>query len=404
MGEVIVKNCLLTNIEVNNHEAKWYYGSGQSLYYNLFYKEKEYSIGICRGLYKIITVKEDDYGYNQCREDQEEFKKYLPFFLRELSHNNFKELFGKVIHWNCDDENMDTEDINIKSFVDKIYPQGVPPVTHSEKSNELLQEIYNEQERDFSEISIANDFKLRAKSYMRDSKELKSYLEDLQDQNLIKIGNEYIKFTGEGLDYIEKLNNTDNQFQLPMNQNREFSLDIFISHSSSDKIVAQKLIQLLRSAMNIESSRIRCTSVEGYKLEGGVNTDEQLRKEVEDNKLFIGIISKESIQSHYVLYELGARWGLKLPFKPVVCSSDDYSLLKAPLKNYHVMNLSNPADVMQLMDETAQILEKDLEKPHVYNGLINEMKKTLDSMPREKEGKADPTYIYWDEELKKSQK
>ncbi len=89
-------------------------------------------------------------------------------------------------------------------------------------------------------------------------------------------------------------------------------LDIFISHSSNDKEIASNLIDLLITSLRIDPEMIRCTSVEGYKLEGGVNTDEQLRKEIFKSKVLIGIISKESLKSHYVLFELGARWGTNL--------------------------------------------------------------------------------------------
>lgn len=154
---------------------------------------------------------------------------------------------------------------------------------------------------------------------------------------------------------------------------RKFELEVFISHSSTDKKIAKRLIQVLKEALNIEACKIRCTSVEGYKLEGGVNTDEQLRKEIEDCEVFIGIISKKSIKSHYVLFELGARWGLKLPFKPVLLTEEDFSILKEPLKNYQVLNLSNEQDVIQLLEEIAHLLNKPLQSPTVYLNSIKEL-------------------------------
>jgi len=160
---------------------------------------------------------------------------------------------------------------------------------------------------------------------------------------------------------------------------RKFELEIFISHSSSDKKIAKRLIQVLKEALNIDAAKIRCTSVEGYKLEGGVNTDEQLRKEVEESKVFIGIISKISIKSHYVLFELGARWGLKLPFKPVVLTDDDYSILQEPIKNYHILNLSNEQDVIQLLEEISDLLNKPLKSPTVYLNSIKELVEEIKS-------------------------
>lgn len=94
-------------------------------------------------------------------------------------------------------------------------------------------------------------------------------------------------------------------------QNNQESKDIFISHSSDDVDIAEELIALLRDSLSIKSDKILCTSLPGYKLTGGQNVDEALRNEIINSKIVIGIISDVSLQSMYVLFELGAAWGLK---------------------------------------------------------------------------------------------
>jgi hypothetical protein len=98
------------------------------------------------------------------------------------------------------------------------------------------------------------------------------------------------------------------------------TIDVFISHSSQDARIAEALITLLRSALNILPNRIRCTSVEGFRLPAGVSTDDQLRIELRESKLFIAIITKASLQSTYVLFELGARWGANLHMIPLLAA------------------------------------------------------------------------------------
>jgi hypothetical protein len=48
-------------------------------------------------------------------------------------------------------------------------------------------------------------------------------------------------------------------------------LDIFISHSGKDEKLAAALIDLIIAATNVPHGRIRCTSVDGYRLPGGAN-------------------------------------------------------------------------------------------------------------------------------------
>lgn len=107
--------------------------------------------------------------------------------------------------------------------------------------------------------------------------------------------------------------------------------EIFISHSAKDKDITKLIIDLLRTALNIDSEKLRCTSIEGYKLPGGANTEEQLRDEVFKSKVLIGIITPNSLNSAYVLFELGARWGSKKHMIPLLANGIKPSDLKGPL-------------------------------------------------------------------------
>ncbi len=148
------------------------------------------------------------------------------------------------------------------------------------------------------------------------------------------------------------------------------TLDIFISHSSNDEDIAQNLVDILTTSLRLDHNKIRCTSVDGYKLEGGANTNERLKIEIFSSKVLIGIITKHSLSSHYVLFELGARWGSRKPFRPVVIDKSDYGLLQEPLKNINVLNLSNPAEIHQLINEISGILKLNIESAAIYQKKI----------------------------------
>jgi hypothetical protein len=95
-------------------------------------------------------------------------------------------------------------------------------------------------------------------------------------------------------------------------------MKIFVSHSNSDKPTAEAFIHLVRAALNLSSKDIRCTSVEGYKLVAGADSNEQLREEVFGCDLFIALLSPTSMKSVYVMFELGARWGTKRHLAPIM--------------------------------------------------------------------------------------
>ncbi|WP_422353877.1 toll/interleukin-1 receptor domain-containing protein [Roseivirga pacifica] len=154
-------------------------------------------------------------------------------------------------------------------------------------------------------------------------------------------------------------------------------MDIFISHSSSDIEIAKHLIQIIRKAFNIETKRIRCTSVPGHKLKAGANTDDQLKKEIFTSKAFIGVITKESINSTYVLFELGARWGVGLPLIPLICDQAGTSLLSGPIKNINALSAIDSSDMLQFLSDLGDILNLKSEDPSGYIQDIEKLKAAI---------------------------
>jgi len=148
-------------------------------------------------------------------------------------------------------------------------------------------------------------------------------------------------------------------------------LKLFISHSSKDISVVEPLLDLLRSALNLSVSQIRCTSVDGYRLPGGADTDEQLRAEVNDSEAFIGLISNESIDSMYVIFELGARWGVKKHLLPVLSPGTPANVLVGPLRNLNALRLDSAAQIHQLVTDLGSTLRISPQSPAAYQKHIN---------------------------------
>jgi hypothetical protein len=151
----------------------------------------------------------------------------------------------------------------------------------------------------------------------------------------------------------------------------EGAMKIFVSHSSADKRIAEAFVDLLRVALPLSAKEIRCTSVDGYKLEAGTNSDEQLRQEVFEAQAFLALLSPASIQSIYVMFELGARWGANRYLAPVMVAGLTPSALKAPLSAIHAVTGTSEGDLHQLIDTLSERLDVVAEKPAAYAKALN---------------------------------
>jgi len=151
----------------------------------------------------------------------------------------------------------------------------------------------------------------------------------------------------------------------------EYSIDVFISHSNQDSDIAETLIELLESALDLPSDSIRCTSVDGYRLPAGASTDDSLRREVHNSKVLIGLITSNSMESPYVLFELGARWGSDKSMFPVLAKGAKHEILGGPLNGLNVLNGNREAELHQFVEDIAQELDLEVGRTSQYRKYIS---------------------------------
>lgn len=152
-------------------------------------------------------------------------------------------------------------------------------------------------------------------------------------------------------------------------------MKIFISHCSADTIAATALVALIRGALNVSSRDIRCTSVEGYTLEADVDFIEQLRAEVFGSEILIALLSKDSLKSMFVLFELGARWGSNRYMIPLRIMGVKPGEIQAPLSALHSISSSSETDLHGLVETLGKKLGLATERPQVY---LRELKTFLE--------------------------
>ncbi len=135
---------------------------------------------------------------------------------------------------------------------------------------------------------------------------------------------------------------------------------IFISHSGEDSLTAEAVVKLLRSALNLSPDDIRCTSVDGHRLPAGADTDEQLRGELLDAQVLLGIISHHGMSSAYVLFELGARWGARKPLMPLLAPTVGPEILRGPITGLNALRLDSEEQLHQLVRDVASSLGRQV--------------------------------------------
>lgn len=129
---------------------------------------------------------------------------------------------------------------------------------------------------------------------------------------------------------------------------------IFVSHSAKDVALAEALVECLEACLEVPDQTIRCTSVSGYKLEPGSDANEALRQNLAQCSVVIGLLTEESLQSGYVIMELGAAWGLGKITCPVLGPNVEFGRIPGPLAGTHTIKADNNNDFAGLIDVVAK--------------------------------------------------
>jgi TIR domain len=198
-------------------------------------------------------------------------------------------------------------------------------------------------------------------------------------------GSFVIKIAPQGRSYFEELEQLAEQekkpmtAQTPIRQASEVDLQIFVSHSSKDRALAEALTDLLESALRLPANQIRCSSVDGHRLPVGVDTQSKLRAEVNAAKVVIGLVTPSSLASSYVMFELGARWGASLFLAPLLAGVDPRGL-NGPLSLLNALSASDESQIHQLLDDISGELGVQLQSTISYLKHVSAVKRLADDV------------------------
>jgi hypothetical protein len=132
---------------------------------------------------------------------------------------------------------------------------------------------------------------------------------------------------------------------------------VFISHRHKDEPLVRALVEMLAAAFGLGKGDIRCTSVRPYKLPAGERTSDRLRTEIRRAKAVLGIVTPDTQESSYVLFELGAAWGQGVLTFPLLARGSTMADIPPPISDRHPLNLTDPGDCQQLLEDLADATE-----------------------------------------------
>lgn len=157
---------------------------------------------------------------------------------------------------------------------------------------------------------------------------------------------------------------------------------IFISHRHKDAKVARKLIDLLKSAFHVKVSDIRCTSVPPYKLAVGSHSADSLQSDLIGAEIVMGILGPDTADSDYVLFELGAAWGLRTPTFPLRFAGATYEHVPEVLRERSSLSLEDIAQCLQLVEDVTRFSTIERKKTSVYGTGAAKLRQRADRLVR----------------------
>lgn len=115
---------------------------------------------------------------------------------------------------------------------------------------------------------------------------------------------------------------------------------VFISHKETDELIADLLVDYIQTATGLSDGQILCSSVTGHKLTFGTTIAQQLRDGVHTSVVLVALLTPDCLdRSKWVLFELGAAWGMRKLIVPVLGPGLSSQDLPGPLSDSRAIKI-----------------------------------------------------------------
>lgn len=132
------------------------------------------------------------------------------------------------------------------------------------------------------------------------------------------------------------------------------SIRLFISHSERDREIVLPLKLWLEHGLGLESSEVRCTVATN--IGAGEFAVDALRRDIESAEAVVGLITSNSLPSHWVQLEMGAGW-LQERLLPIRGPGVEMKDVPSPLSQFAMVSYCDQKGMRSLLGRLSKILE-----------------------------------------------
>lgn len=217
-------------------------------------------------------------------------------------------------------------------------------------------------------IALASRYK---SSQGKEKEELKGIIRELKEYNFIQVR------WADNLPYSVTLNNSARTYFDQISENeqlktkKELPAVIFISHRSTDKRVADMLVDFLIGT-GIPRNNVFCSSLPGNDINEKIS--DEVKNALKNSAVNIAILSSDYYESAFCLNEAGVLWYSDVPVIPIampeITPNNMFGFLNS---NYKLRRLDSDTDVSYIYDTICEALAETQSKASVVTAESNKL-------------------------------
>ena len=208
---------------------------------------------------------------------------------------------------------------------------------------------------------------------LRKDDELRGIIRELQQEGYINVkwadNLPFIVFINNSArTYSEQLTRCEKQQPVHINivQEKKVKNKIFISHRSTDKAIADMLVDFL-SGTGIPRDNIFCSSLPGNDINQKIS--DEIKAALRDSAVNFAILSDDYYQSAYCLNEAGVLWYEDTPVIPITLPEINETKMYGFLNNeYKLRRLDSDTDISAIYD----VVSEAISVPQTKVGIITQ--------------------------------